>query len=112
MLTIAILALIASFSLLTSICGLWLAARWAGFAGVTRWRLAGVFVLLGVTPPLLALVFGVLDDAEVLPQWIVGLGQLAAGVVLDLIVISRVFRTTIPKAALAMLGPLAFRSSD
>jgi hypothetical protein len=40
MLTIALIALIVLFSLLTSIGGFWLGARWAGIREVTSWRLA------------------------------------------------------------------------
>jgi signal peptidase I len=107
MLTILLIALFASFHLLTSIGGLWLGARWAGIVGVTKWRLAGVVGLFLLVNLALAQGFSALEDADLLPQWIVWLGELATTVTIYLFVISRVLRTSMVRAALPLLGVFA-----
>jgi signal peptidase I len=107
MLTILLIALFASFSLLASIGGLWLGARWAEIAGVTKWRLAGVIGLFFLVNLALAQGFSALEDAVLLPQWIEWLGELAVTVTIYLFVISRVLRTSMVRAVLPLLGVFA-----
>ena len=103
MLSIALVLLVFLGSLLIQIGALWLGSRWAKIAGVTLWRLLSIFGLVVLASLLLRPAVSVLEDTGVLPNRILSLGELVLGVVVNLVVISRVLRTSMARASIPLL---------